>query len=251
MQRKQPTTIDGVIASLTDIIEDCWQRNSRLGFFPAMYRKVTMRIRDGIDSGQFENGERLERFDISFANRYIAAFEQHRRGLTPTRSWAYAFQMAAHSYPMIVQHLLLGMNAHINLDLGIAAAEISGGTDLFSLKRDFVEVNQVLASMLDEVQSGVNDSSPLYRILDRLGWRVDEAICNFSIRHARRAAWSKAIYLHQLQEPRLTTEIEEIDRGVASLARLICPPGTLGSILYQMISDSETQQPRQIIEELA
>jgi len=212
---------------------------------------VTVKIKEGIERRQFEYGERLERQDVSFANRYLAAFELHRQGLRPTRSWAYAFAMADHSFPMIVQHLLLGMNAHINLDLGIAAAEISSGADLEGLKQDFLEVNQVLASLLDEVQSGVNDSSPLYRILDRLGWHVDEAICNFSIRHARRAAWNKAIALHQLQEPWRAAEIEEIDRGVATLARLICPPGALGNLLFQAISDSETQEPRQIIEELA
>lgn len=247
----QPVTIDGVITSLTQIIELCWQQNSRMGFFPAMYRKVTVKIKEGIERGEFENGERMERLDVSFANRYLNAFEQYQRGLSPTKSWAYTFEMAQHSYPMIVQHLLLGMNAHINLDLAIAAAEISAGNELGSLKRDFFEVNQVLASLLDEVQSGVNDSSPLYRILDRLGWRVDEAICNFSIRHARRAAWHKASLLHELDEPRRNIEIGLIDQGAASLARLICPPGRLSDLLHQLISDSESQQPRQIIEELA
>jgi len=38
-----------------------------------------------------------------------------------------------------MQNLLLGMNAHINLDLGIAAVQTCGGADLIMLKDDFLQ----------------------------------------------------------------------------------------------------------------
>lgn len=243
-------TIGEVITSLTEIIDDCKQENSRLGYFPAMYRKVTLRIDDGIRQGRFEDGRRMERLDVVFANRYIEAFHAYRQGKPTTRSWAFTFDMTQRSFPLVIQHLLLGMNAHINLDLGIAAAEVCRGQDLKSLKNDFFAVNAVLSSLLDEVQQSVNESSPLFRILDRLGWRADEALGNFSIRHARRSAWRKALELHQLPEGQLTTRIDAYDREVATLARLLCPPLELGDALLRVISDTETQEPRQIIEEL-
>jgi len=244
------STIGEVITSLTDIIDDCQQENSRLGFFPAMYQKVTLRIDDGIQHGRFEDGRRMERLDVVFDNRYIEAFQRHRQGKPTTRSWAFTFDMAQRPHPMVIQHLLLGMNAHINLDLGIAAAEVCRGQDLESLRNDFFEVNAVLASLLDEVQRGVNESSPLFQILDRLGWRADEALGNFSIRHARRSAWSKAIELHQLPEEKLAARIDAYDQEVTTLARLLCPPLELGNALFQAISDTEIQEPRLIIEEL-
>jgi hypothetical protein len=244
-------TIDGVILDLSAIIDDCWQQNSRAGFFAALYRRVTVRIKEGIESGRFLEGRRLERLDIAFAGRYIDAYRQYRQGLPPSKSWSYAFSMTEKTHPMIVQHLLLGMNAHINLDLGIAAAEVSAGEDLEELQHDFFEVNHVLSGLLDEVQSDVNESSPLYRILDRLGWQADEAICNFSIRRARYAAWSKARLLHQLPAGQWPAHISQYDEGVTTLAKLICPPFQLANVLFQAISDTETQEPRQIIEELA
>lgn len=246
----QAQTIEEVVSMLTQIIDDCRRRNSRLGFFPAMYRKVTQRIDDGIRQGRFENGQRMERLDVVFANRYLGAYRRYVAGLRPTRSWTFAFEMAQRPQPMIVQHLLLGINAHINLDLGIAAAEVCRGRNLDSLKNDFFAVNDVLATLLDEVQRGVNESSPLFQILDRLGWRVDEAMGSFSIHRARQSAWNKAVELHQLPEYALAARIEAYDREAESLARIVCPPFALGSDLFEAISRTETQQPREIIEQL-
>ncbi|MBK6326441.1 MAG: hypothetical protein IPF56_10965 [Chloroflexi bacterium] len=40
-------TIDDVIHDLTAIIDECREMDSRLGYFPAMYRKVTAQIKEG------------------------------------------------------------------------------------------------------------------------------------------------------------------------------------------------------------
>jgi hypothetical protein len=243
-------TIEDVIRDLTGIIEDCWQRNSRLGYFPAMYRKVTLQIKEGVETGRFEDGERLERLDVAFAHRYIDAFRRHRGGKAPTQCWAYAFEMADREHPTIVQHLLLGMNAHINLDLGVAAADICQGADLDALKHDFFEVNAVLAGLLDEVQDGVDAASPLCGWLDRLGGIVDEAICNFSIRKARAAAWGRAQDLHVLDGAHWGGKIDEYDQSVSLLARVICPPTAIANAVFQVIRNAEELEPRRVIESL-
>ena len=38
-----PTTIDGVIAALQDIIDDSIKTKSRLGYFAALYKRMTIR----------------------------------------------------------------------------------------------------------------------------------------------------------------------------------------------------------------
>jgi hypothetical protein len=240
-------SIEAVIASLTEIVDDCQRRNSRLGYFPAMYRKVTLRVDEGIRRGRFEDNERMERLDVVFANRYIEAYRRFQDGQAPTHSWAFTFEMAAQPYPMIFQHLILGMNAHINLDLGIAAAEVSRGQDLQCLENDFFEINALLADLLDEVQSGINESSPLFHVVDRLGWWADEALGNFSIRHARRSAWNKARELHELPNGQWQERIDAYDREVADFARILCPPLKITAALFQAVSERETQEPRQII----
>lgn len=117
------TTIDDVIQQLTAIVEWSKQNNARMGYFAALYRKVTIQVKKGIQENYFDNGPRMERLDVIFANRYIQACYQYQTGQTPTQSWVRAFNATQHWWPIVLQHLLLGMNAHINLDLGIAAAE--------------------------------------------------------------------------------------------------------------------------------
>src|SRR6201996_7134716 len=119
-------TIDEVIAQLETIIANSIASNSRAGYFAALYYKVTCRVKQGIQTGEFENGPRMEQFDVTFANRYLAAYEQwiNKKPIT-SLSWKIAFDELEKPTVLVLQHLLLGMNAHINLDLGVAVVELA------------------------------------------------------------------------------------------------------------------------------
>lgn len=81
------------------------------------------------------------------------------------------------------------MTAHINLDLGIAAARTCPGEELPALKRDFDEINNILSELVDEMQDRIGTVSPWLGFLDRVGGRTDETIVDFSMGKARDAAW--------------------------------------------------------------
>jgi hypothetical protein len=245
------TTIDDVISELTTIIDECWQQNSRLGYFPAMYRQVTILIKEGVENGRFDDGERMERLDVVFAQRYLDAYRLYRQGQPTTAAWAYAFERAEEPRPIILPHLLLGMNAHINLDLGIAAAQICHDCELEPLRNDFFAVNNVLAHLFDEIQEGVNYGSALFRWLDLLGGRLDEALGNFSLRQARQFAWERAEALHQLAPEKQSSLVAQMDQTTRLLANLICPPFSLGELVSAIISPADAPEPRQIIEALS
>jgi len=76
----------------------------------------------------------MERLDVTFANRYLDAVARHRAGRETTRAWGVAFAALGRWPPIVIQHQMLGMNAHINLDPGIAAAETRGTVDLAVLR---------------------------------------------------------------------------------------------------------------------
>src|SRR5690606_19486988 len=97
------------------------------------------------------DGKRMELLDVVFANRYIDAYKQHIQGKKPTNAWLKTFEYAQQNNLTIVQHLLLGMNAHINLDLGIAAAEISSAATISQLHNDFIKINMVLATAYNDM----------------------------------------------------------------------------------------------------
>jgi hypothetical protein len=124
------SSIDEVLSALTTIIDNSCAHASRVGYFDALYRRVTQSVKEGIAAGRFQNGPLMERLDIVFANRYLDAISQFQAGRQPARSWAVALEATSDRFPLILQQLLAGMNAHTNLDLGIATAQVAPGDQL-------------------------------------------------------------------------------------------------------------------------
>ena len=73
-------SIDEVIDSLDKIVALSREKADRVGYFAALYRKVTVAVRDGIRRGEFLDGDRMDRLDTRFANRYLDALEAYREG---------------------------------------------------------------------------------------------------------------------------------------------------------------------------
>ncbi|MGH9801814.1 MAG: DUF5995 family protein [Blastocatellia bacterium] len=221
-------TIDEVIARLTEIIDDSRRRPSRLGYFAALYRKVTINVREGIANHAFQDGERMARLDVNFANRYLAAYDQHRQGKQPTVAWQVSFEAAEQWRPLILQHLLVGINAHINLDLGIAAQQTCPGDQLPPLQSDFEMINTILASLVQPVQDEIGEVSPWIRFLEKIDPSADDAVINFSMRVARDSAWKFALRLNALDAKERDGAIQRRDHEIAELGRLVVhPPGII------------------------
>jgi hypothetical protein len=243
-------TIDDIIARLDQVIERCSREHSKLGYFAVLYRNVTVQVQRSINAGRFEDGPRMERLDVIFANRYLDALDRHWRGEKPTKSWLAAFQAAHIHSPIILQHLLLGMNAHINLDLAIAAVQTAPGAELPALKRDFYEITVLLDEMIDSVQERIDLVSPWFRILDRVGGRTDERICAFAIGEARDLAWRAAERLAALSPAEFEREATQHDEIVARLGQDIRSPGGLLGYGLRLIRVRERHPVRKVIDVL-
>ena len=230
-----PETIDQVIQQLDDIVDRTKRENCRLGYFAALYRKVTLKVKAGIREGFFEDGERMERLDVIFANRYLEAFEQHQKNIPPTQSWQLAFETAKHWWPIVLQHLLLGMNAHINLDLGIAAARTSPGDAVHGLKNDFNKINEILAALVDGVENELAQIWPVLGLLDYTAGKTDEVLINFNMKIARDHAWQVAEKLAPLEQTHQMSAIKELDNRIAVFGRVILHPGFVISTVNKII----------------
>jgi len=244
-------TIDQVIAALDEIIGWAWRKKSRLGYFPALYRRVTQGVKEGIERGQFQNGPRMERLDVIFANRYLQAYEQFRSGQPTTLSWQQAFQSASAWYPLVVQQLLIGMNAHINLDLGIAAATIAPGDQLPGLKSDFDQINVVLAGQVGTVEKEIAAISPWIGWLQTFGLRTETAIINFSLEAARDHAWSEATKLAVTPPEQFQAAIHDLDIRTELFGHLVISPPLLIKLKLLPIRLRESDDVRHVIDVLA
>jgi hypothetical protein len=245
-------TIDAVVARLDAVVESAHERRERRGYFAALYRNVTLRVRDGIHAGVFDDGARMERLDVVFANRYLHALDAFLHGRPSPRSWGVAFDAATSWSPLILQHLLLGINAHINFDLGIAAAETVSADQLPSLQHDFDTINTVLASMLAKVKADIEEVSPWVGLLDHVDPSGENAIIGFALDNARANAWLQAALLVRVPRREWPPQLEVFDRNAALLGHLILhPPGLVLNASLSVIRARETNDVRRVIDVLS
>ncbi|HJV23192.1 MAG TPA: DUF5995 family protein [Holophagaceae bacterium] len=243
--------IHDVIARLDALVEGYRSGASRLGYFPALYRRVTLAVRDGIAQGRFQDGPRMDRLDTAFANRYLEAIAAWQEGRACSACWRKAFEAADRWRPTILQHLLAGMAAHIQFDLGIAAATVAPGPALAGLESDFMAINEVLNGLTGPVQAALDGLSPWMGILDLAGGSLDEALARFGMGAARDGAWAFAERLAPLPQDQWSPHLAEADAAVAELAGLITGPGPVLSTLCLIVRIPETGDPRRVIETLA
>jgi len=222
-----PTTIDEVIAHLDSIVLASEASRYRIGYFPAMYNRVTRRVKERIMAGAFEDNERMERFDVIFANRYLVAYYAYVQNKPCTESWKITFEAANKWSPMVIQHLLASMNAHIVLDLGISAAQTEPH-NLPSLKNDFDQINDILDSLIDEVEAELREIFHPQITFDKLTGNAYWRVAHIGIVKARRDAWQLAEAYVQLQsEAEQQAFIKARDQHVARIGNSILWPPAL------------------------
>jgi hypothetical protein len=222
-------------------------RDGRLGLFAALYRQVTIAVKQGIDEGRFEDGARMERLDVAFAGRYFAAYEAWRAKRPLSSAWRVAFEASTRRETCLLQDVLLGINAHINLDLGIAASLVADG-DSAALKRDFFMINELLEELVDDVEAVFGRFSPIIGVLDYVGGRADERAGSFVIGLARDESWRHVRALAGLTAEARARYITEVDEFTWRLGqRIIAPPGPIRWAL-RLIRATERRPMHEVID---
>jgi len=242
--------IDHVAAGMQAIVDTARRRDSPVGYFAAMYLGVTGVVRKGLEDGSFTTPDRLARLTRVFAQRYLDAWHAHESGGTPSGPWGVAFSAAEQWRPTVLQHLLLGMNAHINLDLGIASATVAPGLAIHDIRPDFDQINHVLAGLVQGIQDELNRVSPFYRFVDDVGGAVDREVINFSISRARASAWRFATELAGDDVDAEGARVSRRDLDVTRLARDIVHPGLVATGLF-VVRLTEWRSPSDTIDILS
>jgi len=250
MKTNKPTTIDEVLDALNKILQDCEESDDTLGYFAALYRKVTKKVKQGIADNYFDDGERMEKLDVVFANRYIEAYYNYKKNKTITQSWLKTFQISKQHWPIVLQHLLLGMNAHINLDLGIAAAHTAKNKNIDDLENDFNKINEILSSLVNEIQEDLSEIWPKLKHLLSIVGSVDDFLVDFSMKLARDGAWKFAKSIANLPLDELSIQIDQRDKKVSKKVLLITNPGILVKPIFGIIRLGERGSVTKKIEKL-
>jgi hypothetical protein len=241
-------TIEDVLIQMDQIVTECKDKESRVGYFAILYRQVTRRIRDGILAGEFEDNPRMELLDVIFAKRFIDAYRLWTTGQAPTECWRLAFEASKNSGHLVLQHLFVGINAHINLDLGIAASETMKELPLDPIRSDFDRINAILAGLVDGVKGNISVVSPIFGWLMPLAKGRDEMLLNFSIQVARNGAWKYAGEYHA--DTNKSFQIENRDKSISLLAQRLISPGKFLAFLVKVVGFAEWKSVSRTMDQL-
>lgn len=243
-----PTTIDGVLANLKALIGRCWTLSDRRGYFASLYWHVTSNIRNGIETGMFKSPDLVEKLDVIFANRFLAATQAWEQGGPLDKCWELSFRCDQSYWPLVAQHLMVACNAHIDLDLGVAVAQAVPEGELGAFKADFEQMNNVLASVLNLLNSELVTIWPLYKLVLQLFGKLETGIIDFGMAQARERAWSFAVELSKLTPAQREPVIARRDSVCAIASELLWhPPWPVRGIEYAL-RQGELNSVREIIE---
>jgi hypothetical protein len=225
-------------ASLKALRAEALNSDDAGGYFPAIYSRVTQRIIDGAAAGRFADAARMSRFVAEFADRYLDA-----RGepTSAARCWRGSFDVADDPSLLVVQHLLIAINAHVNYDLPQTVARlVDEGAEINSIRPDFDAVNDVLAETFDEI---VGDLDGVTRWTSKVAATGGGRLFNFSLRAARSQAWRAAVRLSGETEAERRDDVAVLDEMVAVLAYLVTRPSPPFRWLVPILRRLETREP--------
>ncbi|RNI39075.1 hypothetical protein EFY79_05360 [Hanamia caeni] len=241
------TTIDGVIAQLEEIIQWCMVHKSRIGYFAALYQRMTIAVKQAIIANEFQDAKRMEQLDIIFASRYFEAWNCYINQQNCSHAWQIAFKATDDLNLIVLQHLLLGINTHINLDLAIAAADCCPGDTIYDLQTDFIKINDIIEAESQLVQNSLTSIWPPLKLFADISNHREKAVLNFSIETARKCSWANAIVLANITADGKPSHISKIDSMVVDVARQIISPGVWMEFLLKPVRMMENPEIDKLI----
>lgn len=243
-------TIEEVLKKLDEIIIWAKANKSPIGYFACTYKMMTAQVLKGIQQKKFEDNPRMILLDLAFATRYLEAWGNYNKGNKCSNSWYLAFEASKNKDLLILQHIFLGINAHINLDLGISAASIMPYRKINPLKTDFERINLVIASINQNVQDSLNKICYPVNLIDKLSNGKDNVILDFAISKARDTSWATAVISSNTPNFLKESVINIVDYAAAKVASQILNPKLLSSTLAKELKKCESSDVVKNIETL-
>lgn len=207
-----------VCATIEDLITEMthrWQRLHQAGdwraVFAQTYLGATQKILIALQAGRFENTEWMIRLACTFAQYYFDAIDSWEATGRSPLAWQASFEYAGRRRTLVLQDVLLGMNAHINNDLPYVLHQLippeATPTELASYYRDHKQVDVVFAEAIDAIQATADDHDPSLTLADAAFGRHDEKSFAKLVSLWRTHAWSYFLLLrshpHRAEAERL------------------------------------------------
>jgi hypothetical protein len=235
-------SVDETLACLREVEGAFLSADDRRSVFLTVYTQMTTAVRDGVESGFFDDPAWVSRYLVAFANEYRSALVQYERGdrQRVPRPWRLAFDSSLGGPTLVLQDALLGVNAHINYDLTYALERIGISRNRQRKLRDHNRINDILEQLVDAVQEALVSvySAATVDELDSLFGSLDESLAYYGLKEGRRFAWQNAVLLTEYGWPLLSRYVDWRVRSVSTgAAHVILGPTRDRSLPRQVAVD--------------
>lgn len=237
-RRGDPEPVLAIAAALQDRLDTLPPEAAHRATFLAVYRRVTLAVAEAVRVGTFEDPGWVSAWDAVFADLFLAAHDADLAGAHVPRPWRLAFEADPALHPL--GHLLLAMNAHINLDLPQSVVAVVGADEfadpevLAARDRDHQRIDAVLFARL---RAEDTDLGWTYRRLDRALAPVHRWASRRFLRESRAKVWHNTTVLHQARQAGGTAYAERVAEldvlTSAKIAELLRPGPVLVRLAVQ------------------
>ncbi len=222
------STLSDVVAGLAALESRFRERGDRRCIFLSLYGVVSAEMQARVTANAFADTAWVHRYAVAFANLYreaLEAYDEGRAGEVP-KAWRLCFDAARAGTGLVLQDVLLGVNAHVNNDLPLALERVSIDPDRAARRRDHDAVNAVLAAVTERATARLASLyAPGLTAMDDCAGEIDELLSLFSLQVARDSAWDAALSLANARgrmERDLTARL--VGSRAAVMSRLLLAP---------------------------
>lgn len=209
LARLTPANIDEALECMDTGLDRFHDANDNRAIFLGCYRVITQNVHDAIeqqrdfDNRIFFDPAWVARLSGRFATLYFRSLQQRAGDVDRTadashddgagaRAWRIAHEEARKGRLSVTQHVLLGINAHINYDLPLAlyqnlvahADQDEPYAQLYRRKFDHDQVNNILVRSIPEAQQVVGANyGGLLGCVSRAFFFLDDLLANLGLKH--------------------------------------------------------------------
>lgn len=245
-----PTPAEHELPQLRELLDWSRRHGSRMGYFAALYFHTGRAVERGLLAGTFRDPAMLERVNDVFFGRYLLAFDAFRNGEPTSAAWTVSFVATRDRELTVLQHLMLGMNAHINFDLAVAVAEAVAPAQIAAFHDDFQTMNALFAELVGAIAADLATVWAPLRTLNRLLGREERLLVDVAMRTIRDEAWRNAVRLAGLDGRARGDAIEQLDTRAAVFAHLMKQPGWPAEELARAVRRGERGSVAEVIDDL-
>lgn len=195
--------------------ENLIAKQDRRAIFLSVYALTTFKIAEQVDAGYFNDTPWIEEYQLEFANQYRRAFYDYEAGnyFDVPKVWRVAFDASKSGKTLIVQDILLGMNAHIDFDLAYTLRDVDIKNNRSAKYEDHNLVNNVLSGIVGDITAALTSIyGSNYAAIDLALGDIDDKLIGTGMIMAREQAWNNAVKLTDYswwRQPLLQLKIQE------------------------------------------